>query len=263
LAGSGKPESNPAAQQGACIANGPSVYALYRFATTKLRTQKPILDACLTRVVNALRAEIPEYGDALAIDASEIPAYANGQRFLTKNGPERERYSDPGASWGHRSAVSTRKGGSFYGWKLHLAVRARTELPVAWQVETARSHESSLADDLLCRVRELKMKPATVTLDKGYDVQQVYDACEEAGASPIIPLRKTLAVKRGDHRAPECEHGTYTFAGADAKRNATKWRCPTRDCKPASRWGQGFPAAPADPAREQAVRRSLPWRRSG
>jgi hypothetical protein len=52
-----------------------------------------------------------------------------------------------------------------------------------------------------------------------------------AGALPIIPLRKTPAVKRGDHRASECEHGTWTFAGADAKRNATKWRCPTGDGK--------------------------------
>jgi len=42
------------------------------------------------------------------------------------------------------------KGGGFYGWKLHLAVCARTELPVAWCVETARAHhESSLADHLL------------------------------------------------------------------------------------------------------------------
>jgi hypothetical protein len=33
-----------------------------------------------------------------------------------------------------------------------------------------------------------------------------------------------------------CEHGTWTFAGSDAKRQAAKWRCPTGDCTPASRW---------------------------
>ncbi len=139
----------------------------------------------------SLHDELPEYGRDLAIDASDLPAYANGQRFLTRNGPERERYSDPDASWGHRSAVSTRKGGGFYGWKLHLAVCARTELPVAWRVEMARAHESSLADDLLQRVRERKFQPETATLDKGYDVTPVYDACERVGALPIIPLRKT------------------------------------------------------------------------
>jgi hypothetical protein len=213
----------------------PSHWACYRFAR-KLREHSAALADCLDRVTASLRAELPDYGHDLAIDASDLPAYANGQRFLSKNGPERERFSDPEASWGHRSAVSTRKGGGYYGWKLHAAVCARTDLPVAWRVETARAHESSLADDLLQRVRERKFQPQTVALDRGYDVNPVYAAVEQAGALPIIPLRKTPAVKRGEHRAPECEHGQWTFAGTDAKRNATKWRCPTGECKPASTW---------------------------
>ena len=56
------------------------------------------------------------------------------------------------------------------------------------------------------------------------------------GAAPIIPLRQTLFVKRGDHLAPECEHGTWTFAGSDSKRGASKWRCPTGACQPKSIW---------------------------
>src|SRR5947209_15702764 len=72
---------------------------------------------------------MPAMGQDVAIDASELPAYANGQRFVSKGGRERERFSDPDASWGHRSAISTRKGGGYYGFKLHAAVCARTELP--------------------------------------------------------------------------------------------------------------------------------------
>src|SRR5205823_8290588 len=120
----------------------------YRFAT-KLREHKSILDATLARLVESLSAELPEYGQDIAIDASDLPAFANGQRFLTKNGPERERYSDPDASWGHRSAVSTRKGGGFYGYKIHAAVCARTDLPLAWHVETARTSEGTFAVPLL------------------------------------------------------------------------------------------------------------------
>ncbi len=213
----------------------PSVYALYRFAA-KLRANKPLMDACLARVADSLRAELPEYGRDIAIDASDLPAYANGQRFLSKNGPERERYSDPEASWGHRSAVSTRKGGGFFGWKLHMAVCARTDLPVAWRVETARTHESSLADDLLQRVRERSFKPETATLDKGYDVNPVYEACEQAECLPIIPLRKTPSVVKGEHKPPTCEHGVWAFAGADFKRKLTKWRCPSGECEPKSVW---------------------------
>ena len=35
---------------------------------------------------------------------------------------------------------------------------------------------------------------------------------------------------------PTCEHGRWTFAGADFKRKATKWRCPSGDCQPKSVW---------------------------
>ena len=94
----------------------PSVYACYRFAV-KLRTVgADALARCIDAVTVRLRDELPEYGRNVAINASDMPAYANGQRYISKDGPERERYSDPDASWGHRSAVSTRKGGGFYGY---------------------------------------------------------------------------------------------------------------------------------------------------
>ena len=81
-------------------------------------------------------------GREVAIDASDMPAWANGQRFLYNHGPERQAYSDPDASWGHRSAVSTRKGGGFYGYKLDMAVCTATDLPLAWNARTARDNES-------------------------------------------------------------------------------------------------------------------------
>jgi hypothetical protein len=92
----------------------PSVYACYRF-TAKLRAYSDMLTGCIDRVTAGLSAQLPEYGRNIAVDGSDLPAYANGQRFVSKGGRERapEEYSDPDASWGHRSAVSTRKGGGF------------------------------------------------------------------------------------------------------------------------------------------------------
>jgi hypothetical protein len=52
----------------------------------------------------------------------------------------------------------------------------------------------------------------------------------------LIPLRETKRVKRGEHKPPTCEHGEWRFAGADQQRQATKWRCRTGECTPASRW---------------------------
>jgi len=166
----------------------PSVWAMYRFAR-KLRENRPALEACLDAVAESLRAENPDFGRDVAIDASDLPAFANGQRYVSQHGPERERFSDPDASWGHRSAVSTRKGGGFYGFKLHLAVCTVTGLPLAWRVETARRQESLYVAPLIDAMHARGFKPETCAMDKGYDNTRVYTECEERGCEPVIPLR--------------------------------------------------------------------------
>jgi hypothetical protein len=215
----------------------PSVYAAYRFSA-KLRQYDALLSDCISRVVGSLAEANPGMGDNLAIDGSDMPAYANGQRFVSKGGRERglDEYSDPEASWGHRSAVSTRKGGGYYGYKLHMAVCTTTGLPMAWAVQSAAANEIQFVGQLLDQARERGASIETCAMDKGYDLGPVYEACEDRGARPIIPLRQTIAVKRGDHKPPRCEHGEWRFAGSDSQRGASKWRCPTGECQPASVW---------------------------
>ncbi len=215
----------------------PSVFACYRF-TAKLRDHAPVLQRCIAGVIAALKKADPLLGWDVAIDASDMPAYANGQRFVSKGGRERsdDEFSDPDASWGHRSAVSTRKGGGFYSYRIHAAVCAKTDLPLAWTVETARDHETLSVAPLLDKLHALGIDPETCALDKGYDNNRVYADCSGRGIAPVIPLRKTPDVKKGKDKPPTCEHGEWRFAGADHKRGACKWRCPTGECKPASVW---------------------------
>jgi transposase len=236
----------------------PSVYACYRFAV-KLRAYRHLLDACLDRVTAGLHDLHPDMGRDVAIDGSDMPAYANGQRYLSKNGPERERYSDPDASWGHRSAVSTRKGGGFYGYKVHAAVCAATGLPLAWTVETASAAETNFALPLIDATRERGFAVNTAIADKGYDNEPFHAGCMDRSVCPVTPLRETPAVKRGEQNAPTCEHGEWTFAGADYKRRATKWRCPTGQCQPASHWVKAdrlHPLIPRESERSRKLYRS-------
>jgi hypothetical protein len=75
------------------------------------------------------------------------------------------------------------------------------------------------------------------------------------------PLRETPTVKAGKHKPPVCEHGEWTFAGADAKRRAAKWRCPTGECAPASRWigaSRLHTLIPGDGPVEEAL--PAPWK---
>jgi transposase, IS5 family len=235
----------------------PSLWSCYRF-TAKLRDHTDLLEGCIAGVLKELKKRNPMLGWDVAIDASDMPAYANGQRYKYKGGPEREKYSDPDASWGHRSAVSTRKGGGFYGYRIHMAVCAKTDLPLAWKVETAKMNESPTVPPLLDKLKGLGFQPETCALDKGYDGKAVYDACEDRGIRPVICLKQTPAVKRGDHKPPTCEHGEWTFAGADHKRKATKWRCPTGECQPASVWVKAdrlHPLVPRETLRWKALYR--------
>lgn len=177
----------------------PSVYAAYRFAV-KLRAHNGLLQDCLGRVLARLRTERPGMGLHIAIDASDLPAYANGQRYVSNGGRERaaSEYSDPDASWGHRSAVSTRKGGGFYGYRLHAAVCTLTGLPVAWEVRTGRENEVPITLPLLDRVVQ-QGSVETVAMDKGYDQAMIYEGCQRRGANAIIPLKKTR------YPVPDCK----------------------------------------------------------
>jgi hypothetical protein len=132
-----------------CEGNPLSVYAAYRFSE-KMRANGDMLDRCIDSVVEGLKAKLPNYGTDLAIDASDTPAYANGQRYVSKDSDtQRNWHTDPDASWGHRSAVSARRGGGFFGYRLHAAVCTATDLPVAWTVETAKANETRFASDLI------------------------------------------------------------------------------------------------------------------
>src|SRR5215210_8007134 len=185
---------HPALQ--AALGGSPSVWACYRF-TVKLRENQPALADCLDAVSASLKIALPEYGIDVAIDASDMPAFGNGQRYVYAGGPEREWYSDPDASWGHRSAVSTRAAGSFYGYKIHAAVCARTDLPVAWRIETARRNESLYVAPLLDAARARGLAPETCAMDKGYDNNRVMDETRERGCIPIVCLKKGRPIPLG------------------------------------------------------------------
>ena len=167
----------------------PSVYACYRF-TAKLRVYGDMLTGCIDRVTAGLTRSFPSAGN-IAIDGSHMPAYANGQRYRYNHGPLRETFSDPDASWGHRSAVSTRKGGGFYGYKIDAIVCTATDLPIARNVRTAREAEQAHALALIDTAKTRGFAIETCAMDKGYDARHIYEGCEDCNVRPIIPLIQT------------------------------------------------------------------------
>lgn len=209
------------------LGGAPTNWACCRFAT-KLRQNRKVLGACFDACAEALREVNPDFGRDVAIDASDLPAYANGQRYVSKGGKERKKFSDPDASWGHRSAISTRSGGGFYGYKIHAAVCTVTGLPLAWQIETARRQESLYLAPLLDAVKARGFKPETVAADKGYDNARVYGECEARGVEPVIPVRGAkkdqpiLPLAIGGRMFPRIVRGTDRFKNLYRRRVAVE-----------------------------------------
>ena len=82
-----------------------------------------------------------------------------------------------------------------------------TDLPIAWNVRTAREAEQAHALALIDTAKARGFAVETAAMDKGYDARHIDEGCEDRDVRPIIPLTKSPGVKRGDHHTPTCGHG--------------------------------------------------------
>lgn len=173
--------------------------------------------------------------DVVAIDASQINAYEKAR-------PKKQITDDESvANWGAKRDTHGNQI-TWFGYKLHLAVDARSELPLSLTVTPAHRHDSAQAIPLM---EQLPVKPEAYCLDMGYDVKAVYEHVHSRGAKAIIPLNR-----RGEkqppagldaNRTPVCSMGyPMVYWGADAKRGELKFRCPhvcgKVDCPQGSSW---------------------------
>jgi hypothetical protein len=84
------------------------------------RAYLPVLALCVYRLAVTARVHGGRlHGESVG---AELVDQRHGHGGLVRT----SGYDFPGKSWGHRSAVSTRKGGGFYGYKVHLAAFSRT-----------------------------------------------------------------------------------------------------------------------------------------
>ena len=111
-----------------------------------------------------------------------------------------------------------------------------TGLPLAWTARSAKDPEHNFARLLITRTQARGFQMQSAIMDKGHDGDPLQQWCMARGVNPIVALKDTERVKRGLAEPPSCVHGEWTFAGANYKRKATKWRCPTGQCQPSSMW---------------------------
>jgi transposase len=129
-----------------------------------------IVDHAIEKLVEKKRIK----GETLALDSTFIKACS--RRSLDN----RTGYSDPESRVGR--AVKTRD----LGYRLHLAVDCRSELPVAMTVAPANENEKKHSLKLLERA-SLHMRPKRLVADPQYSSQSLRDAALKQGTVPVIP----------------------------------------------------------------------------
>ena len=219
--------------------NLPGEDALSRFLK-KLVKHAILFDEFIQDLVDKLRELLPGFGAKLALDSTDILAYANGYR---------KHPADTDARWGAKKKGSSKDKAKteagkvrgekkeadvyyWFGYKLHLVIDALYELPLAFILTPANEADTTYLKPLLQKagVDREKMRPEAVITDKGYDSQEnntyVYKDCK---ATPIIPIRERKDIQLPDicnaRGTPLCSCGlAMVYWGRDG--NYLKYRCP-------------------------------------
>lgn len=196
----------------------PSISTLSRVFTQL--TKKDLAKKLFEDLVNLCQYEGIIDGSHIAIDSAAIHAYEKKQ-------PKRKSEQTGNANWGAKFDSFGNKV-TWFGYKLHLAVDTKSELPLALEVTPAHVNDGDVAPGLIEKTTA-EFKPRFFILDAGYDQKKVYEAARKVKAQAIIPLNprgeKEPPAGMSSNGTPCCSMGyPMTYWGGDG--DFLKFRCP-------------------------------------
>lgn len=224
----------------------PPAWVWTRFAGKLMRHQK-LIDAMFAALIDRLSVLLPDFGRELAIDGKAIGAWSRADAEASvgfKNYEGEDERGDP-----------LQKLQKWFGYKLHLIVDARYELPVAFELTGAKQAESPLLlpmiETLAREHPELHTRIESLAADRGYDdggdKAALYD---EHGIAPLIDTRdlhggRMQPLDESHHDTiyfsptgevcckvcpfesrPEKAFAAMQFMGFEQARGTLKFRCP-------------------------------------
>jgi len=235
----------------------PPSYVYSRFCR-KLMDNAGEVEKIFTRLVEEISELLPDFGQILAIDSKAINSLSRGKK---QNGipskPDGRRDTD--ADFGRKTYRGRRKDGtlwekiiSWFGYKLHLLVDARYELPVAFTVTKASASDIKEGHALIDRL--VKEQPVLIERceallgDKAYDdAKLIMKLWDEHRIKPVIDIRnqwrdgeETRVISGKDNIVYNYCGTVYcycpctnkrremAFGGFEKDRDTLKYRCPAR-----------------------------------
>lgn len=213
------------------------------------------VEAMFDELVEKLAKLLPDFGARLAVDSKAIASFAKNKN--KKRSPDGRR--DVDADWGKKQYRGINEDGTawsklvkWFGYKLHLIVDSKYELPVSFEVTRASASDQKHLLPLLAKLKEkhpdLIDRAEYASADRGYDSEEhnreLYD---DYGIKPVIDIRhmwkdgeptRPLDPDRVDSIVYD-EDGTIfcicpssderremAYCGFEADRGTLKYRCP-------------------------------------
>lgn len=205
-----------------------------------------------------LGAVLPDLGQVTAVDSKAIPSFGHRVTDPDKQ-KEPDGRRDLDADTGTKTYKGVHKDGTpwekvvkWFGYKLHLLVDSRYEMPLAFEVTKASpsdtKHLIPLVEQVETRVPEVGQRIEQTAADKGYDSAENNRALyDDHQIVPVIDSRSGLW--RGDPTKPldpdRVDVSVYNergevfcvcpltgtvkalaFCGFEADRKTLKYRCP-------------------------------------
>ncbi|MEK4874077.1 transposase [Bacillus sp. FSL W8-0102] len=161
-------------------------------------------------------------GKHQAIDSAAIDAYEKKQ-------PKKRSEQTGNANWGAKFDSFGNKI-TWFGYKMHLSVDTKSELPMAIEVTPAHINDGDVAPQLIEQVKSCtNSKIDFLIMDGGYDQLKNYESAKNIGAQAIIPLnlRNEKEPPEGiaSNGTPRCSMG-YEMTYWGANKDQLKFRCP-------------------------------------
>jgi len=122
-------------------------------------------------------------GNVVAIDSTLVNGYARDWK--------KRKCSDSDAAWGY----STTKEWVF-GYKVHIACDAESELPIGFTITPANRYDSVEYPAILEDLIERGIRPKVIIADAGYDTKENYYLALKNGAIPIIAFNRRNLKKK-------------------------------------------------------------------
>jgi hypothetical protein len=231
----------------------PSESAYSRFSKKLMTKYYHLVEDMFSRLVGMVKALLPDFGETLVIDGKAISGLARGKN---KGKPDGRRDTD--ANFGKSVYKGKNKDGSlwqkvksWFGYRLHLIIDGKYELPVHFNLTKASNSEviqaHSMVDELASLQPEIIKDCRWFLGDRGYDDKKlIVKLWDDYRIKPVIDIRNMWREQEarplGD-RANICYdfRGTMycycpetaveremSFGGFEKDRETLKYRCPAQ-----------------------------------